>query len=320
MFHWEKLGKVFTPQEVTGRHWLKEFAQAPATLVFDDFVRVYFSCRPFPDSNGQYVSYSSYVDLERSDLTKIRSIADRPILSLGSLGTFDEFGIYPVSVIRDGNAVRAYYGGWTRCESTPYTVAIGIAVSHDNGQNFERLGPGPIISQTPNEPFVLSGPKVRRFNNGWQLFYVAGVRWAMHNGRPESIYRIRMAESQDGLRWQRNGCDLLDISLEADECQASPDVIDGTSCYHMFFCYKYGVDFRNATRGYRIGYAYSYDLRHWIRRDDLAGIDVSVDGWDSESIAYPHVLKLDGQTYMFYLGNEVGRTGFGVAKLIGQLA
>ncbi len=32
--------------------WLKEFAQAPATLVFDDFVRVYFSCRPPADENG----------------------------------------------------------------------------------------------------------------------------------------------------------------------------------------------------------------------------------------------------------------------------
>lgn len=54
MFKWKKLGKVFTPQEVEGRSWLKEFAQAPATLVFDDFLRiydflrVYFSCRYVP--------------------------------------------------------------------------------------------------------------------------------------------------------------------------------------------------------------------------------------------------------------------------------
>ena len=58
MFKWKKLGKVFTPQEVEGRSWLKEFAQAPATLLFDDFVRVYFSCRPPADENGQFVSYS----------------------------------------------------------------------------------------------------------------------------------------------------------------------------------------------------------------------------------------------------------------------
>ena len=70
MFHWEKLGKIFTPQEITGRPWLKEYAQAPSTLIFDDIVRVYFSCRPPPDKNGQYISYSAFVDLDRFDLKK----------------------------------------------------------------------------------------------------------------------------------------------------------------------------------------------------------------------------------------------------------
>lgn len=320
MFQWKKLGRVFKPQKVQDRPWLKEFAQAPATLVFDDFVRVYFSCRPGPDKDGQYVSYTAYVDLERSDLTKVRAVAEEPILSLGGLGTFDEFGVYPVSVIRDGDVVRAYYGGWTRCESTPYTVAIGTAVSYDDGRTFQRIGPGPVLSQSPNEAFVLSGPKIRRFNERWQLFYVAGIRWAVHAGRAESIYRVRMAESSDSLSWERTGNDLLEARLEADECQASPDVVYSGGRYHMFYCYKYGVDFRNAARGYRIGYAHSADLQQWTRRDDLAGIDVSTEGWDSESIAYPHILELDGETYMFYLGNQVGREGFGLARLEGTLA
>ena len=65
MFKWNKLGKAFAPQEIEGRKWLKEFAQAPAALLFEDFVRVYFSCRPPADENGQYVSYSAYVDFGR---------------------------------------------------------------------------------------------------------------------------------------------------------------------------------------------------------------------------------------------------------------
>ena len=46
---------------------MTEFAQAPSTLVFDDFLRVYFSCRPSPDQKGQYVSYSAFVDLNRKN-------------------------------------------------------------------------------------------------------------------------------------------------------------------------------------------------------------------------------------------------------------
>ena len=123
MFSWKKLGRVFVPQEIEGRPWLKEFAQAPATLVFDDFVRVYFSCRPERDANGQYVSNTAFVDLNRKNLLEVVGVADQPILPLGGLGTFDEFGIYPTSVIRDAGNVVAFYGGWTRCESVPYNVA-----------------------------------------------------------------------------------------------------------------------------------------------------------------------------------------------------
>lgn len=320
MYSWKKLGLVFRPENATDRPWIKEFAQAPATLIFDDFVRVYFSCRPAPDAKGQYVSHTAYVDLERSDLTRVREIAHEPIMPLGQLGAFDEFGVYPVSVARHGAEVRAYYGGWTRCESTPYSVAIGAAVSHDQGQTFTRLGPGPVLAPTPEEAFVLSGPKIRWFNDQWYLWYVAGVRWAVHSGRAESIYRIRMARSHDGVNWARDGRDLLGIRLEEDECQASPDVIFSAGRYHMFYCYKYGVDFRNSARGYRIGYAHSNDLTEWIRDDSKAGIDVSSEGWDSESIAYPHVFELDDQIYMLYLGNQVGRGGFGIAKLEGRLS
>jgi hypothetical protein len=315
MFHWKKLGKAFTPQEVTGRPWLKEFAQAPATLLLDDVVRVYFSCRPPADAQGQYVSYSAYVDLDRADLFKVRHVPEHPMLNLGGLGEFDEFGIYPVSVIRDGSDVRAYYAGWTRCESVPFNVAIGCAVSRDNGVTFSKLGPGPILSYTPDEPFVLSGPKIRRFNGMWVLFYIAGRKWKIVDGRAEPVYKIRMATSTDGLQWNKLNRDLIESRVEADEAQASPDVIFANGKYHMFFCYRYSSHYRGKQNGYRIGYASSSNLVDWVRDDNKAGIDVSAQGWDAEMISYPHVFELDGKTYMAYLGDQVGRYGFGLAQL-----
>ena len=43
---------------------------------------------------------------------------------------------------------------------------------------------------------------------------------------------------------------------------------------------------------------------------------ISEQGWDDQSLAYPHVFEVDGKIYMLYLGNEVGRYGFGLARLI----
>lgn len=314
MFQWIKQGKIFDPRVHNGRPWLHEFAQAPATLVFEDFVRVYFSCRPPPDDQGQYVSYTAFVDLDKYDLRRIQRVSDAPILPLGERGTFDEFGVYPVSVVRDNDQLLAYYGGWTRCESVPFTVAIGLARSRDGGVNFQRLGQGPILNSDVHEPFVISGPKIRRFGGRWHLWYVAGTRWQRIGDRIEAVYKIRHATSDDGLNWHRDHYNLLPDVLEVDECQASPDVIYLNGQYHMFFCYKYGVNFRDNTRGYRIGYAYSDDLENWVRDDKQAGISMSQEGWDSESVGYPHVFELDGKLHMLYTGNQFGKYGFGLAS------
>src|SRR5205807_8799985 len=134
------------------------------------------------------------------------------------------FGIYPVSVIRDGGNVLAYYGGWTRCESVPFNVAIGAARSLDGGETFLKLGRGPVLSYSADEPFVLSGPKIRRFADLWYLFYIAGTVWLRSDPKPEPVYRIRMATSRDGIEWQREDRELLPPLLEENEAQASPDV------------------------------------------------------------------------------------------------
>jgi hypothetical protein len=37
-------------------------------------------------------------------------------------------------------------------------------------------------------------------------------------------------------------------------------------------------------------------------------------------VSYPHLFELDDAIYMMYLGNQVGRHGFGLARLEGALA
>lgn len=317
MLRWEKLGKLFDPRDHGDGLWMKEYAQSPSALVFADFVRVFFCSRPAPSADGQYLSYIAWIDLDRGDLRRILRVCPRPALELGDCGCFDEFGTYPVSVIRDGDEVRAYYAGWTRCESVPFNAAIGLAVSRDGGERFARLGAGPVLSYVPDEPFLLGSPRIRRFADAWYLWYVSGKEWLRTAGRPEPVYRIRMASSADGIEWTRHGHDLLEPRLGPHECQACPDVIYRDDRYHMFYSYRDVRNYRGREGGYRIGYACSDDMRDWRRRDDVAGMDVSPSGWDSEMVNYPHVFELDGEIWMIYQGNEMGRAGIGLARLLG---
>jgi hypothetical protein len=316
MFQWKKLGRIVDPETFGASHWLREFAQSPSALELDDCVRVYFCARPAPSADGQYQSHMSYVDLDKSDLTKVISLCDHPVLSLGAFGTFDEFGTYPISVIRHADEIRTYYAGITRCESVPFNAAIGLAISHDNGKTFSRLGNGPVLSYSPDEPFLLGSPRIRRFNNKWFLWYVAGRAWLRTTQRPEPVYKIRMASSDDGINWTKHGRDLITDKHDSQECQACPDVTYRDGLYHMFFSYRSIHNYKSKAGGYQIGYAFSKDMEHWIRDDAKAGLTVSEHGWDADMANYPHIFSIAGKTYMFYQGNGMGKTGFGVAELV----
>jgi predicted GH43/DUF377 family glycosyl hydrolase len=319
---WKKLGLLFDPTQIVDRpDWMLSFAQAPNVLILSDVVRVYFCCRPAPDARMQFVSYCAFVDLARDDLFKVSALSKQPVLALGGLGTFDEFGTYPVSVMQDGDDVVAIYGGWSRCESVPFNISLGLARSKDGGVSFEKYGTGPILSHSPDEPFVVTSPKIRKYGDTWYLAYTAGRRWILgEDGRPEIIYKLRMATSKDGINWVKQNADIVESKLGDDEAQACPDIFFANGKYHLFFCYREGLDFRdNPARSYRIGYASSTDLVNWTRDDSQIDLDISATGWDSEMVAYPTVFELDGSIYMIYAGNGNGRTGFGLAKLNGEL-
>lgn len=323
MFQWIKKGLIYNPAQYSDRpDWRWDTAQGENTLVFDDFVRVYCCSREKPNEKGQTRSRIGFVDLDRNDLTKIRRVSEKPIFELGELGCFDEFGAYPFCPVRVGEKIYGYYGGVTRCESVPFNAAIGLVISTDSGETFKRLGNGPVLSYSYDEPFVIASPKVRIFDGKWYMWYSAGREWTPGKTRPEIYYKLRMAVSEDGINWTKLHRDILPDKLGEREAQACADISFANGKYHMFYCYRQNEDFRNnPNNSYRIGYASSVDLLHWTRQDELAGLDISPekDAFDSEMVAYPHLLQIDGKTYLFYLGNNVGREGFGLAELDGVL-
>ena len=316
---WEKLGRIFDPRD-NQRWWCHEFAQGPATLILPDRLRVYFSSRSPRDANGQYVSYTGYADFDRNDPRVLLDVSADPIMPLGDLGCFDEHGVYLVSIVEDEwHTLRCYYAGWSRKQSVRFDTAIGVAFSRNGGASFERAGNGPILAPSMHEPFVLSGPKVRKFGGRWMMFYIAGTEWKIIDGRTEPIYKIKMAHSMNGYEWFKDYRHIISSVLGDDEAQSGPDVhLGADGIYHMYFCYRAAGHHPGREGGLRIGYAWSGDMLTWERDDRQAGIDRSddPDAWDYAHARYPHVFDLDGQQYMLYNGNEFGRYGFGLARRI----
>jgi hypothetical protein len=313
-FRWKKLGRVFAP---TGDEaWMHSHCQNPTPLLMDDRIRVFFNCRTRPGADAMPRSTATYVDLDIADPTRVIAMPRGPLLPFGKLGSFDEFGVMAGTVIRrpDGE-VWVYYVGWSRNLGVPYNHAIGVAVSRDGGASFERLGDGPVISRSLREPYIQNSPFIARVGDGYRLWYSSGIEWKMHEGKPESVYVLMEARSRDGIEWQRPGRPIVPGGVP-DECQTNPSLVERGGRWHMWFCWRHGLDFRNAQRGYRIGYAWSDDLAAWHRDDAASPLEPSARGWDSEMVCYPSVFSVpDGRSFMLYSGNGFGRDGFGIAQL-----
>jgi len=169
-----------------------------------------------------------------------------------------------------------------------------------------------------HEPFLVADAFVLKRRGKFHMWYIYGTQWKKfaEDPAPDRIYKIAYASSNDGISWHRDGRLIIADRLNADECQALPTVIEIDGRFHMYFCYREANGFRSdSRRAYRLGYAYSDDMTHWHRDDVRAGIDVSLDGWDSLMQCYPHVFRVEDRIYMLYNGNEFGRGGFGLAQL-----
>lgn len=315
---WRKQGRIFDP----ARHGLPAgcvgFAQSPQALVFDDFVRVYFSTRSVDPANGKYLSRVAFVDLG-TDLRTVLRVSGREVMPLGGLGTFDEHGIFPFSPVRHGERLLAYTTGWSRRVSVSVDTAIGLAVSHDAGLSFQRLGEGPVLAASLHEPCLVGDGFVRVVDGVFHMWYIFGTGWKRYasDAAPDRTYKIGHAVSQDGISWDKEEArQIVADRLGPDESQALPTVVRIGARHHMFFCYRESFDFRRtAGRGYRIGHAWSDDLSNWTRDDAHPLLEGTPGDWDSEMQCYPHVFECEGRVCLLYNGNEFGRHGFGLAEL-----
>lgn len=313
---WKKLGKIFDPAEHKLPLGCFGFAQSPQTLVFDDFVRIYFSTRKKED-NGMFISHIAFVDMDK-EFSRVLRISDDLVVPLGPLGSFDEHGIFPINPLRHGNKIWAYTCGWSRRVSVAVETGTGLVVSEDDGVTFKRTGAGPIMGPSLHEPFLVGDSFVNVYNDTFHMWYIYGQRWLEPTAEEPAarVYKIAHATSPDGVNWTREGRDIIADKLNADECQALPTVLHFRDRYHMYFCYREATGFRTKSeRGYRLGYAWSDDLVTWTRNDAEAGIDTTPGSWDSDMMCYPHIFRVDDKAYLLYNGNEFGKHGFGLAVL-----
>ena len=264
-------------------------------------VRVFFGTR-----NIKNVSSIGFVDLKyKNNKFKVIKYSSKPVLKPGKLGSFDDNGVLPSSVIKKNNFFYLFYIGWRPDVKTRYSLIAGLSKSK-NLNNFKRVQKSPILNLTDKEPYqILTAPMVIKKNNLYYMWYVSCIKWK-HKDLP--FYDIKFATSKNLLKWNQTGKSCIKLKKN-ERAVARPFVIYENKLFKMWYCYQ------NVSGNYRIGYGESYDGKNWSRKDNEIKFINSLNG-ENKMRAYPNIVKFKKDIFILYNGNNYGEEGVFCAKLI----
>lgn len=303
---WEKLGMIWQPDG--SQWWAKTHATCPTPYFRKNGV-----LRLFLQSRDKHnIGRIGYVDVDPENPTNVLAVAHEPVLDVGAPGAFDDNGVFQTSIVEaDDGSLLMYYVGFELCHNIRYRLLTGIAISKDDGDSFQRLKSTPVLERSDKEMFFRCGPFVLSTPHGYKMWYIAGNKWENIQGKSMPVYDIRYMTSKDGVHWPDEGQIILPISKDDEHGFGRPYIVCRDGRYQMYYSIR-----KKSPCAYRMGYAESKDSINWQRMDERLNLDISPQGWDSESIEYSAVLDFNRHTWMFYNGNDFGATGFGLAKLV----
>jgi predicted GH43/DUF377 family glycosyl hydrolase len=301
---WNKLGHVFS--QSGSDDWKSNSALTPMPILLNqDVIRIYAG---FRDKEG--ISRIGYVDVCAKDPTKVIGVSDHPVLDRGRDGCFDDNGVIMGDIVKIGDTLRMYYVGFQLVKRAKFLAFTGLAESVDGGDTFKRVSEAPVMDRAHGGTTIRAIHSVLFEDGVWKAWYAVGDSWELINGKYFPNYNIWYTESVDGVVFDKPG--TLCVDVQGDEYRIGrPSVYKHNNVYYMFYT-------KGGTSGedYFPGIAVSDDGKHWMRKDEDFGLTLSSEGFDSIHLCYPRLVDVNGKTFCFYNGNNMGAEGFGVAELL----
>jgi predicted GH43/DUF377 family glycosyl hydrolase len=220
---------------------------------------------------------------------------DGPVLDLGRPAGFDAAWVSCPTVVHDGETFRMWYS--SLYDSRMGRGGIGLATS-DDGIHWARAASGrPVLEVGPPgalDDGQVMGPEVLFDDGRYRMWYTGMARTWHESG--VGYYRIFLAESEDGVHWQRchGGRPVLDVGPPGsyDEVQAAtPAVLRQGEEYRMWYA-AWSPD-----HGHTICVARSADGLQWRRENGGRPIE----GLPHAEVFGHGVIRVGGQYLLLYM-------------------
>ncbi|KKB96457.1 hypothetical protein SZ25_00447 [Candidatus Arcanobacter lacustris] len=296
---WIKKGVIFNPENIN--NWIVSHAYIPTPWLKDEeTIRLYLA---FRDQVG--IGRIGYIDVLASNPFKILKISQYPCLDIGETGTFDDNGVTPISIVENDNKLYLYYVGWQLHHKVRYFLFSGLAISKDGGESFYRYKKTPILDRTDQEFLVRCAPSVIKEKNKWHMVYAGGDKNIILNKKIVPTYSLKYLSSDDGVNWDKNiSIDVLTPVENVEFGFGRPYFIKDQNIYKIWY------SIRDLKEGYKLGYAESDDLKRWTRRDDdILYLNEDMQEYDNQMRGFSSIVITKYCNYLFYNGNDFGRTG-----------
>lgn len=305
---WKVIDHIFKP--VGQYFWNYSHAQVPLPYLHPNgTLRIFYATR---DENS--CSCTSFIDVNPLKPEEIIYTHNKPVLSKGKRGLFDDSGTMPSCLVSYNEKLFLYYTAWNVNKSTSYRLSIGIAVSTDHGMSFRKIFNGPILDRDVNDSIWVGQPWVIIENGIWRMWYLSCSKIEVINNHPEPFYNIKYAESKDGLSWTRSNIVCIDFDfINGIDAIGRPCVFKESGKYKMFYSIRNANGYRtDKLAAYKIAYSESVDGLSWQRKQFLFQSETAIP-WAQKMQEYASFYSFKGNRFLLFNGDGFGYTGFGYA-------
>lgn len=346
--HWVKRGVVLSPG-FAGPQSSKLVSSPSVIRMSNGRLRMYFwAADGVPPWHGTHVILAAEADPANPFVWHL--ISDKPMLGPDRGGNIRDRGVgFPFVLPRTDGPWLMYYGTWgTWAKDGAVSNRTGLAASDDGGLTWKVVEETVLPLGAPGSydaGLTGSVDVLRESAERYLMWYTAGERYVRFGERNRGIVHVGAAHSRDGIHWTKAPRPAIAARLgSVDPYEAvvsKPYVLKINGVYHMWFCVyamalgakpsTAGPEYRgeqeqdrdrskweritHAERGYHIEYARSVDGVNWHRQADQPVMSLTPGGFDSRSQSYPTIIDMGSQLWMFYVGDEFGSTGIGLATL-----
>ena len=199
---------------------------------------------PTTRRDGQYVSRSAFVDLDRRDLFRVLRVANSRCSRSAVWANSTNSARIRSRSSRHGERLCAWYGGWTRCLSVPFNVAIGMRRAPTGHVRKAGSWPGPALTLVEPSCSAARRSGASRIAGTCSTSRAASGSRRRPGGAglpdPHGCFRGRHHWTSTAATSSKPGGD--------GRVPGEPRRHHANGKYHMFFCYRYSLVIAAAAR------------------------------------------------------------------------